>query len=511
MAVAFIAKRILATETFRAAAILIGVLNICFFPCIWGNKSLLASAQDAPSILPTGAWAGQAAAIRFPKTLDNGGGGFQAEPWLAVEGYQYFHERTVPLWNPYQGFGQPLAANQQSQPFYPLTLALLLHITPRTYNLFVLSRLFLAGICSYLYLRFFVAFWPAMAGGVMSMLAGYYLLFITMPQLSVEVLVPASLLAAEYLLRKHNYRTVAGFAFLLLLVFLGGMPESALLLLTFLYTYILFRIVSDANVRSLVVIARLVAGTCIGVAASLFFLLPFWEFMHHSFDQHQSQNIAGAITGLAHDRPGLSIFTYFFPLLYGPPYSGALGPSDFGLRNYVGLISVFLVAAAIFSGFRRKRDHDGPLRAITFFFTCFIVLFVAKRYGLQPINSIGTVSFFKLVNFPKYEEALVSICVSVLSAIGIERLLRRELSHRAQAILLGLTALLIPVASLSSLKALRNETVQLHLRRGFPALAIALPVLLSDYSGWPTARVATETCKRIRRPAGKSSCSSSDS
>ena len=182
--------------------------------------------------MPTGAWAGPPVAMKFGKTLDSGAGGFFAEANLPLLRYQYFHEKVAPLWDPYQGYGRPLAANQQSQPFYPLTLALLLHISPKTYNWFILSRLFLAGIGSYFFLRFFVSFWPGIAGGVTSMLGGYYLLFLTLPQLSAEVLLPASLLAAEYLLRKRNYWTIVTFAIVLLLVFLGGMPESALLLFT---------------------------------------------------------------------------------------------------------------------------------------------------------------------------------------------------------------------------------------------------------------------------------------
>src|SRR4051812_39152332 len=223
-------RRIVRTDGFRALAILIGVLHVPFFPCIWGNKTLMASSKDAPSILPSGAWAGTPSGLRFSRTLDNGGGGFLGEPNLPLLHYQYFHERVAPLWDPYQGYGAPLAANQQSQPFYPLTLALLVHIGPRTYNWFLLARLFLAGIATYFFLRFFVSFWAAITGGIASILAGYYILLLTIPHLSVEVLLPAGLLAAEYLLRKHNDRSFAAFAIVLLFVFLGGVPESALLL-----------------------------------------------------------------------------------------------------------------------------------------------------------------------------------------------------------------------------------------------------------------------------------------
>src|SRR5690348_5160797 len=102
------------TESFRAVVILIGVLHIPFSPCIWGNKTLMASSQDAPSITASGAWYGAPAGPRFSRTLDNGGGGMLGEPNLLLLRHQYFVEHVPPLWNPYQGYGVPLAANQQS-------------------------------------------------------------------------------------------------------------------------------------------------------------------------------------------------------------------------------------------------------------------------------------------------------------------------------------------------------------------------------------------------------------
>lgn len=463
------------TESFRAVAILIGVLHIPFSPCIWGNKTLMASSKDAPSIMPWGAWAGTPSGFRFSRTLDNGGGGFLGEPDLLLLRYQYFHERVAPLWNPYQGYGTPLAANQQSQPFYPLTVALLLHVGPRTYNWFLLSRLFLAGIASYFYLRLFVSFWAGITGGITSMLAGYYVLFITMPQLSVEVLLPASLLAAEHLLRKRSYVSMVAFAAVLLLVFLGGMPESALLLFAMLYVYISFRIMSDASLRPawLTLIARLTGATCAGVAMAAFLLFPFWEFMHRSFDLHQPHNIGGGITGLYADPFDLSIFTYFFPLLYGPPFSGV-----FGLRNYVGLISAFLLAIAVAAVFSKKLGNHGQLREVTCFFFCFTILLVSKRYGVPGVNEIGKLPFFQMLNFVKYDEALISICVSILGAIGMERLLRRQVSARAQAIALVAVAFLIPVARWFSRGTIRHEIADLHVRAVIPFVATAVPSVL---------------------------------
>jgi hypothetical protein len=468
-------KRIVRTEGFRAVAILIGVLHVAFFPSIWGDRTLLASSKDVPSIMPTGAWAGPPSPFLISRSVDAAAGGVQGEPNLPLLLYQYVHERVVPLWDPYLGYGTPLAADQQSQPFYPLTLALLLHIGPRTCSWFLLARLFLAGVGSCFFLRFFVSFWAAIAAGITSMLAGYYILLLTIPHLSVEVVLPASLFAAEYLLRQRTYSSFVAFVIALLLVFLGGMPESALLLFTLLYSYILFRIVSNAELRSSWprAIGRLLAATCAGVALAAFFLLPFWEFMHRSFDNHQSQNLGGAIAGEYRDVPGQLMFTYLFPLLHGPP-----GTAISGVRNYVGLAGFFLAVISVVAVLGKQGRKDRSLLAITWFFFSFTILVELKRYGFAPVNALGRLPYFQFVVFPKYGEALVSICVSILSAIGVERLLRHDVSARVQKITLAATALLIPLAIVVSRQSLRQEFVQMHLRHRFPNLALGLPTLL---------------------------------
>ncbi|MBV9406209.1 MAG: hypothetical protein JO211_12765, partial [Acidobacteriaceae bacterium] len=183
----------------RATLVLLFVLNVCFAPCIWGRKTFLESARGVPSILPNGAWAGKPLLVRSPRVLDPGAPAWQSEPQLAVIQYEYLHEKTIPLWNPYQAYGRPLAANMLSAPFFPLTAAAALALGPVTYNWYILLRLLLAGICTYLYLRLFLSFLPALAGGIVALLSGYYVLYITIFHLSVETLLPACLLTAEYI------------------------------------------------------------------------------------------------------------------------------------------------------------------------------------------------------------------------------------------------------------------------------------------------------------------------
>ncbi|MBV9767230.1 MAG: YfhO family protein [Acidobacteriaceae bacterium] len=414
----------------------------------------------------------------FPKALDTGAPAWVSEPLFKLIRTDYLEERTLPLWNPYQAYGVPLAGDMQSQSFYPLTIALSSCISPRTYNWFILLRLFIAGICAYFYLRIFVSFVAALAGGVTSMLAGYYVLFITMPQLSVDVLLPACLLIGERGLRSTSYRNFVWLALIIFLGLVGGMPESSLVVFTFLFCYLIARIIDDPVFRA--AWRQKVAFASIAIAVGFFLsallLLPFLEFMRVGYDLHRVLN--AAVYGLAHDTPGLSIFTYFFPLLYGPPSTSSLAPGWAGVRNYVGVIAFFLTLVSVFTLTFRRQSGDRTLNSLTCFFFVFSVALSLKRYGFPPVNAIGRLPVFNLLRFITYEEVAVSICISMLCAIGLERLVRAEISIPIQALALGASFLLAPMAVILSWKVLYKETVIDRVNPSIPIWAVGLPVFL---------------------------------
>lgn len=461
-------RRLLARETVWAALVLVLILNILFFPCIWGHKSLLDSSQASASILRTGAWAGQRVDMTWSKTLDAAAAAWFFEPSLALTGYEYTKERTIPLWNPYQAYGTPFAADMQAQPFYPLTFLVSLHLTPRTYNLYLLARLFIVGFFAYLYLRLFVSFLGALGGGIAAMLGGYYILYITMPHLSVEILIPAALFTAERLLRDRSYPSFLAFTAILFLAILGGMPESSLLLFVLLYAYIVFRILVDRELRRIWIplTLRISLASAAGLCLSSILLLPFLEFMRHCYDAHQPKNIAGAIPGLYAYAPDSTVLTYLFALLYGP-YNG--------LANEFGLVAFFLVLVAIFATFSRAAGpEDRRLRCVTWFFFTSSVLFVLKRYGIA-INNIGRLPLFRYVDFYKYEEALTSICVAVLCGIGLERLIRKQASRAVLEIALGISLAMAPLAAIIGRDRIAPELKVRHMAV-LPGLALGVAV-----------------------------------
>lgn len=304
------------------------------------------------------------------------------------------------------------------------------------------------------------------------MLAGYYILYISMPHLSVEVLIPAALLSTEYLIRSPRFKTFGWFAAVVFGVLSGGMPESSFLLLALTYVYVFFRIATDASLRpSLLRRASFVfLSTCAGFCFSAVLLLPFRQYMRHSFDAHQFAN-TGSITGLICDHIGPSIFTYIFPFLFGAGW-------DNNLRNYVGIISIFLLIIAVLALSRSRDNGDRILNSLTCFFGILAIATIAKRYGVPLVNSIGSLPIFNLVLFPKYEEPILSFCVSVLCAIGLERLGKSQVSLLKQVIALALAFVTIPLALVLSREMVVKQLVANKVSADIATWSILIPTAL---------------------------------
>ena len=459
---------------------------MCFFDCLWGDKTLLESARSAPSIVAQGAWAGKPHLTAFTQVNDPGAAAWQHEAWDVLIHREYFGEHALPLWNPYQAYGVPLAANMQSQPCYPLTFLLSLHLTPRTYDWFLLVRLFIAGFCTYLYLRLFVSFPAALTGGIACMLAGHLILFLPASELSASVLLPVLLLTGEYLMRRQTYRRFASLAVLVLVILLAGAVETAFLMSVFSYLYFAFRVTTDTSLRSnWVRIAKyLAAAALIGIALSMFLVLPFFEYVQHSWNNHESSKMGGEFRGLIHDRSIPAAFTYVFPLLFGPTNTILRPDIDSSLRNYFGIICFFFAAIAVAVIVARDKWKGETLTYITVYFAAAVVCVILKRFGLL-INSIGALPVFRMLDFGKYEELLLSVSIAILAAIGVERLVTRSAPVRKQYLALLIAFALFPWAVLRSARILQNRILTDHQDPAFPVYSLLFALcLLACVSAW---------------------------
>ena len=457
---AWLAKR----QTLCAALLLILALHLCFFPFIWGNQTLLGASSDVPSVMPRGAYGNGSQGPGLTRGNDMGASGWLLEPDAALVHHQYFGERRLPLWNPYLSYGAPLAANMQSQPFQPLFILFAIDPGPRTCNLFILARFLLMGLCTYLYLRLFLPFVPSIAGGIACMLSGYYILFFNMPHVSVEMLVPALFLATERLLRKQSIGNVILSIAVTFLCIVGGMPESAFLVLAFGCAYFLFRLGCGPASARVTQLKYFLFTQGLGLALAAFLLVPFFEYMRLSFDSHQPANVQGFITGLQHDVWGLSLFTYVVPALFGPAWA-SIGPGLGGyesLRGFMGVAQILFAVVAVGGLIRRTEDRFPGERRLTLFFLASALVIVLKRYGAPIINSIGHLPFCRLIWFVKYDEALLAFAVAVLCACGMHQILTGTLSRRRLVVSLLLVFGVLAAALALSLPQVLAAKAQPH-------------------------------------------------
>jgi hypothetical protein len=465
-----------------AAAILTVLLVVAFAPVVFGQRHLMLAAWDAPSITNSGAYdpVPRPPGVRVARTTDPGAPAWTIEPWFKLISEQYWGEFNLPLWNPYNAFGTPLAASAQPQPFFPLATLLSLHVTAWTYSLFILARLLLGGLLTYFLARQFLTSLPSLFAAVTFMLSGHFMLYLNMPHLSVEVLTPGLLLAFEILARRNSWAAAAGTAAMIFLISTGGMPESMFLVVSFGCLYFVCRVLFDAELRARAapLLTKFVIAVLLGFALSAVVLLPFVELLRVAFDAHQPSNVGGLRAGLSYDGDFASTIQYLLPLILGPPLFSTLQtiPAPSGLRGYWGIVPFFFVVAAVlFACSRRKSSFRGELFLVVFF-AITLALMVLKRFGSPVINWIGALPLSEMVVYQKYQEPLIALCVAMLAGAGFSILVERRATPR----LFLLTAAVVLAAMLVASGVYLPAVLAPHLKwaKLFYAVSMALGIAL---------------------------------
>jgi hypothetical protein len=432
----------------KAALFLLIVLNVLFFPVLWGSKTLLLSSRDVPSVMQSGAFHEENYTRRTARTVDAGAPSWQTEPWLKVISHQYWRDRMLPLWNPYAAFGKPLAASQIAQPFYPLTTLLSLHVTPRTYDFFIVGRLFFGGLLMFLFANLSLEFVPSLAAAITYMLSGYFIIFLNMPHLSVELLAPGILWTFERVMRRNSWASVSAAAAMIFCGNAGGMPESLFLTLSLGTIYFFFRLVCEREFRSQAValLMKLIVAVSLGFSLSAFLLLPLVEFMRIAHDDHQPSNVRGHLVGLIgfgnlRDFGFKNLDFSDAALHLVPRLLGPLGTSMY--LGYWGILPCFFSLVAIVSLALRRAAYSTAWRQLTAFFTICLTLLLLKSYGNPILNWVGALPIANMVLYPKYDEPLMALCIAILTGIGFALVIERRVAISYGVVALVLTTILL--------------------------------------------------------------------
>lgn len=406
-------------ENLRVGLLYALLIAVVYPQVVFTGKTLVASVYYPHGVVAEGPYGYVGRRIENTFNLDLASPAYYESPVNRLVG-EIYRRGQLPLWNPYQAAGTPLAAQYSSRAFFPYQIVEDI-LPPWTWDYFLLGRLWIAGFLTYLFLRA-LSLSPASSflGGVFYMLSGSLVWFINLEQMAnVAMLAPGLLLAAEKLARNQGARYIAYSALAFGLVLLAGQPETALYSLALAAAYFLFRVLRGGGGLRAVARqgGRYVFSFGLGLALSAPLTLPFIEFVGNSFHTHPP----GGPVGIQGPIPytwavSLLVPTYFQePTLFSEfPQTGIW---DF-LGGYLGVVVIFLA----FLGLLRR----GRLRAFGLFFFLAGLAVMLKNFGVLPAKWLGYLPLFDQAWSDRWASPAWALSLAVAGAVGLESLRGQE-------------------------------------------------------------------------------------
>jgi len=404
---------------------------------------------------------------------------------------QFYRELTIPLWDANTALGRPLLGSLEGATVNPVRSPLLVFPAPAVWDAFLLARVFVAGLFTYLFAKLLgTSRGAAFAAAVAFMFSGFFMLFVNAPQPEYAMLIPVLLYAFELLIQRPSGRTTVLAAAAVALGFLNGNPETTVLLIFFGTAYYLARVVSEAHRKWSVHAPRLLLplGVSLGTGAGLsaFVIVPFIElsgfldFGGLSVHLHPTARELG----IKH-IPVRTVISLFVPYFDGPPVQNFQGSGWTGIRHYVGLVIPLLGVMGLW---------NRPLmRRAGWFFAAAAVLMLAKTYGVGVVNWIGYLPVFNVIDFGLYLAPLIAFSIAIMAALGIDQVTSR--SFRGWHAVLALAVLALSLAWLvwmnrSILDAIPNSHLLFYIAVALGLGTAATGALLATRWGWLPVHVA---------------------
>jgi hypothetical protein len=347
---------------------------------------------------------------------------------------------SLPWWNPYLNFGQPILENPNALFFYPTTLLIVLLPVRIAFQLHFVLHFLLAAVGAYCLARrwrqshlaaFFAALFFVFSGPVLS-LGSFY------NEVACAAWIPWALLATDRALASRSIRRWLLLALVFLLQFLAGEPFTLLATFGLCFTYGLFRAgffrhpLAKRNLRVLVAFVS-TGGLMTALAAVQ--LLPATVLLRRSlrgaigfpFSQntywslHPLQLIGIFVAGFP--DPMFTATSLWTPVLNfdNKPYFPSL---------FLGFVPLVLAFIGLAMGRDRRRRFAGWAALA-------VLLLAFGRFTPLYRLALFAVPLLKLVRFPIKLLVPVMLLVALLAGWGIDAVRRPEewRSRKATAVL----------------------------------------------------------------------------
>lgn len=360
-------------------------------------------------------------------------------PWLQFAA-QRLHAGELPLWNPANYGGQPIAGAWQMGLWWPPNWAYFADPSWSYFGRAAWLKLALSGFFMLLFLRRLgLAVGPAAVGALAFMLCGFQVVWLGHNQSSVALFLPLLFWLVERMAAQPSARNAALAALAIALQFAAGHAQTSAHVLIAAASWALFRTRSDLGGARLsrAGLGRLALAGALGAALAAPQILPFAEYLRDS-----QGLVANARADLV-EREGAwkGAAMLLDPRAFGSPLAHDYrGPSGAHLNyselvgGYVGR-AVLALALAYAAWLGRGR--------LRWFLIGFALVGFCAAYQLPPVydalRAVPLLSATKLMRLSLW----LAFSLAALGALGLQALLDRfRASPRAAALVsLGAFAL----------------------------------------------------------------------
>ena len=485
-------RPIVCREQWTAVALLGAVIVLLYGDLVFMGYTLSPALWSLNVLIPPfgyhGRWLG------YVYVMDPLATGGQNWPVYVLIG-KMIRSGQLPLWNPYQGTGAPLAADQSWSTYFPFDL-LYVFVGNPYWDFIWLLKLWMAAILAYFLLRHMgLSFSSAIGGGLAYCLSGVFIWSPFMNWTNVAILTPALLLVVMKCFDEPFAPSIVvsgSLAFAITL--LGSHLESLVIQFAYVLLFVIFEAATRRKQRRILGIVTWAMTILLGAGLAAFFLVPLQEYSSVAAFFHGpwvgNASVAGGLPG--HQNPLVWWVSFFVPYLYGflqTYFYAGLGISWDNFPGYIGICVLFLSLLPLYPIVRRSiRFADSKYY---FFFLAAAILVLMKIFGLPPINWIGLLPGFQYVIFPRYAGSVLAMSFAGAGAYGIELVRRGKTRNVSWAVVLFVLSAVLPVA----LSTIPNPLSPSG--RYFPVSVayLALAIYYAAVSAYVAAKGGTDAAK----------------
>ncbi len=353
----------------------------------------------------------------------------------------------MPLWNPYQGLGQPFAAMGEGSPYFPP--AMIRSLAPYSLaNVFLLAEIFLAQCFMFCFLRNSgLGRVASVFGGVAFALSGAVSFHLARANILDQIcMIPVLFWAISNALVRRSIPSYIGVALVTALHVAAGFVQIAMISqgLVLAYAAVNAQFASGSQAGRARWLAAITIATVIGLGLSAFYLLPLLDWLTAGFGKNVP--LLGFL-----QLPYANLLTFFFPLLFGSWFGAAWMPTvagAFSAPNWavhwdnlyaISGTAVLLISASAVWGTKWPR----PQAAYFYFFFLIAGAVLALRYvNIAPVSLVNWLPIIGRQS-PKHANAVMVFCFVVAASAAVDNLRNIDLRKAT----LSISALLAYVAS----------------------------------------------------------------